>query len=59
VGGIGADSRWLLDSSLFHQMAAAPAVSPHWTTNGVLVAIGVVCALVGAVGFTLRDIQGE
>jgi ABC-2 type transport system permease protein len=59
VGGIGADSRWLLDTSLFHQMAAAPAVSPHWTTNGVLVAIGVVCALVGAVGFTLRDIQGE
>ena len=59
VGGIGANSRWLLDTSLFHQMAAAPAVDPHWTTNGVLVAIGIVCAAVGALGFTLRDIQGE
>ena len=25
IGGIGANSRWLLDTSLFHQMAAAPA----------------------------------
>ena len=39
LGGIGADSRWLLDASLFHQMAAAPAVAPDWTTNGITIAM--------------------
>ncbi len=28
VGGIGAVSHWVLDTSVFHQMASAPAVSP-------------------------------
>ena len=40
VGGIGAVSHWVLDTSVFHQMASAPAVSPHWEANGVMVAIG-------------------
>ena len=34
VGGIGAVSHWVLDTSVFHQMASAPAVSPHWEANG-------------------------
>jgi putative exporter of polyketide antibiotics len=34
VGGIGAVSHWILDTSVFHQMASAPAVSPHWEANG-------------------------
>jgi hypothetical protein len=59
VGGIGTSTRWLLDTSLFHQMAAAPAVHPHWLTNGVMMAIGAVCAVVGGAAFSLRDIQGE
>jgi ABC-2 type transport system permease protein len=59
VGGIGGNSRWLLDTSLFHQMAAAPAVHPDWTTNLVLVAIGAACAVAGASSFRFRDIQGE
>jgi ABC-type branched-subunit amino acid transport system ATPase component len=29
-GGSGPVSRWLLDSSVFHQMASAPAVAPNW-----------------------------
>jgi ABC-2 type transport system permease protein len=58
AGGIGTSTRWLLDTSLFHQMAAAPAVHPHWLTNGVMVAIGGACAVVGAIAFNLRDIQG-
>ena len=41
VGGIGAISHWVLDTSVFHQMASAPAVPPHWEANGVMVAIGV------------------
>ena len=30
VGGIGALSRWLLDTSLFHHVASAPAVPVDW-----------------------------
>jgi putative exporter of polyketide antibiotics len=57
VGGFGSGGRWLLDTSLFHQMAAAPAVDPNWTVNGVMVAIGAVAALVGAVSFSRRDLR--
>jgi ABC-2 type transport system permease protein len=58
VGGAGRGRRWLLDTSLFHQMAAAPAVHPNWTTNAVLVALGVVSAGVGDLWFARRDLQG-
>ena len=59
VGGIGAISHWILDTSVFHQMASAPAESPHWGANGVMVAIGVTGALVGGFGLRRRDLQGE
>lgn len=58
VGGFGSTSRWLLDTSLFHQMAAAPAVHPDWGTNAVLVAVGALGALVGLAWFGRRDLQG-
>ena len=41
VGGIGAVNHWVLDTSVFHQMASAPAVPPHWEANGIMTAIGV------------------
>ena len=59
IGGIGAISHWILDTSVFHQMASAPAVPPHWEANGVMVAIGVACALIGGIAFNRRDLQGE
>jgi ABC-2 type transport system permease protein len=59
VGGIGAVSHWVLDTSVFHQMASAPAVSPHWEANGVMTAIGVAGALLGGFAFRRRDLQGE
>ncbi len=59
VGGIGAGSRWLLDTSLFHQMAAAPAVAPDWTTNSIVIAVGALCGWLGVLTFRLRDVQGE
>ncbi len=59
VGGIGAVSHWVLDTSVFHQMASAPAVSPHWEANGIMVAIGVAAATAGEVAFRRRDLQGE
>ena len=59
VGGIGAVSHWVLDTSVFHQMASAPAVPPHWEANGVMTAVGCVGALIGGVAFKRRDLQGE
>ncbi len=59
VGGIGALNHWVLDTSVFHQMASAPAISPNWEANGIMVAIGVASALLGAVAFRRRDLQGE
>jgi polyether ionophore transport system permease protein len=56
VGGFGSGSRWLLDTSLYHQMAAAPAVDPNWAVNGVMIGIGAVAALVGSASFRRRDL---
>jgi putative exporter of polyketide antibiotics len=58
-GGSGLASRLLLDSSVFHQMASAPAASPNWTVNGVMVAVGVGCALLGGLAFSRRDLVGD
>ena len=51
VGGIGAVGHWVLDTSVFHQMASSPAVSPHWEANGVMTAIGCAGALIGGAAF--------
>ena len=59
VGGIGAINHWVLDTSVFHHMASAPAQTPNWVANGIMTAVGVACALVGGFGFGRRDIQGE
>jgi ABC-2 type transport system permease protein len=59
VGGVGSTSRWLLDASLFHQMAAAPAVDPNWTANIIMIAIGAAAAVLGGLAFQHRDIQGQ
>ena len=59
VGGIGALSHWVLDTSVFHQMASAPAVSPHWGANGAMTAIGAAGVLGGGLAFRRRDLQGE
>jgi ABC-2 type transport system permease protein len=58
IGGIGATSHWVLDTSVFHQMASAPAVPPHWEADGVMTAIGVVSALIGGIAFKRRDLRG-
>ena len=59
VGGIGAVSHWVLDTSVFHQMASAPAVSPNWEANGIMTAVGMAGAVVGGLAFRRRDLQGE
>ncbi|MGD0944704.1 MAG: ABC transporter permease subunit [Acidimicrobiales bacterium] len=59
LGGIVGINHWVLDTSLFHQMAAAPAVSPDWTSGGALLAIGALAAVVGGIAFRFRDLQSE
>ena len=59
IGGVVNASHWLLDTSLFHQMAAAPAISPNWTSGAILTTLGLAAAAVGAVAFRYRDLSGE
>ncbi len=59
VGGFFSSSHWLLDTSVFHQMAAAPAVSPDWTSAAVLAALAAVGVALGGVCFSRRDLTGE
>ncbi len=59
VGGIGATSHWVLDTSVFHQMASAPAVAPDWEANAIMAGIGMVTAFVGGWAFRHRDVQGD
>jgi ABC-2 type transport system permease protein len=58
-GGSGPATGLLLDSSVFHQMASAPAVSPNWAANGVMAAVGAACAAAGGVAFCRRDLAGD
>jgi ABC-2 type transport system permease protein len=58
IGGIVNANHWLLDTSVFHHMSAAPAVNPNWTTDAVLVALGVAACGVGAIAFSRRDLAG-
>ncbi len=52
-------NHWLLDTSLLHQIALAPAVSVNWTVDLAMVAASIGLILFGMVGFNRRDIQGE
>ena len=63
VGGghliIGASlgvSRWLLDTSILHHVARAPAAGARWDSAAILVAIGVAAAVAGAAAFARRDL---
>ena len=58
VGSIGDTGHWLLDTSVFHQMAAAPAVPVDWTANAVMVGVATVLAAAGTVAFRHRDLAG-
>ncbi|HSP37637.1 MAG TPA: polyketide antibiotic transporter [Frankiaceae bacterium] len=59
LGGVVQADHWLLDTSLFHHMAAAPATAPDWGTGLVLTALAVLSAAVGTAAFVRRDLAGE
>jgi ABC-2 type transport system permease protein len=54
--GLGGN-RWLLDTSLLHHIARAPAVDVRWDAAAILTSIGLITAVLGAVGFARRDLQ--
>jgi putative exporter of polyketide antibiotics len=57
--GFFSASHWLLDTSVFHRLAAAPAVSQDWTSAGLMVGVGGVTAVLGGAAFRHRDLAGE
>jgi ABC-2 type transport system permease protein len=59
AGGFFTQNHWVLDTSLFRQMASAPAVAPDWQTNGMLTGLGLVAMILGTIALSRRDLQGE
>ena len=59
VGGVIQANHWLLDTSVFHHMTAAPAVAPNWVTAGALLGVAAAATLVGAWRFSRRDLVGS
>ena len=58
VGASLGASRWLLDLSLLHHLARAPAAPVRWDSAAILVAIGLTAAAIGAIAFARRDLKG-
>lgn len=48
--------RYVLDTSMIHHVAAAPAVDPRWQPTLVMLAIAVAGALIGAAALERRDL---
>lgn len=57
LGSLIKGNEWLRDSSLFSHMELAPAAKPDWGTAAVLVLLGLVMAVAGAVAFQRRDVE--
>ena len=52
-------SHWILDTSILSQVALAPASDPRWNVNLLLLLIGVVLMVLGAVALNNRDLASE
>lgn len=58
IGASLGASRWLLDTSVLHHIARAPAADVRWDSAAILVAVGVAAAVIGALAFNRRDLKG-
>ncbi|HET9139281.1 ABC transporter permease subunit [Actinophytocola sp.] len=58
IGASLGASRWLLDTSVLHHIARAPAADVRWDSAAILIGIGVAAAALGAFAFTRRDFHG-
>lgn len=52
-------SGWLLDLSILHHIARAPAADVRWDSAAILVALGISAAVIGALAFARRDLKGS
>jgi ABC-2 type transport system permease protein len=52
-------SHWILDTSILHQVALAPAVSPNWAVNAVMFVLAIVFSVAGLFFFNTRDLESE
>ncbi len=56
IGSMADANRWLLDTSVLHYMALAPAASPDWPSAALMVGLGFAAAIAGGIIFTRRDL---
>jgi ABC-2 type transport system permease protein len=59
LGGIVNSNHWLLDSSILHQLTPSPAIAPDWSTNVIMILLGVAGTVVATSAFNRRDLAGE
>ncbi len=59
LAGVVNSNHWLLDTSIFNQLRPSPAVAPDWISGGVMIAVGVLLAMLGALAFVHRDLTPE
>jgi ABC-2 type transport system permease protein len=52
-------NHWIVDTSVLSQISLAPATSPNWTINSILLIIALVFGAAGALRFNQRDLQSE
>jgi putative exporter of polyketide antibiotics len=59
LGSIGNLNHWILDTSLLHHIALAPATEPNWQVAYIYVVLGLAAGIVGVLRFNFRDLQNE
>ncbi len=52
-------NHWILDTSIVHHIELAPAVSPNWRSNFIILVLGVSLCVIGAIKFNRRDLANE
>jgi ABC-2 type transport system permease protein len=52
-------NKWLLDTSLLHHIALSPATGINWQTNEIIIGLGLILCLIGALRFNSRDLAYE
>lgn len=57
VGSVANLNHWLLDTSLLHHLALAPAADVRWSVFWAYIILGIILALLGIWRFTKRDIE--
>ena len=59
VGAAVRVSHWILDTSVFFQIAPAPVTSPDWASVAIIAGLGVAGALAGGFALNRRDLAGS